>query len=131
MPRPLRALVLADDSDFLAELLPSLATRAGWEPPSHAADGLEAVGYLDGVATPDVLIIDVGSPALHGPELLRRIRADLRFQRTAVVVTGARLGPAERAAFLPGEVWLSKPFDADDLTMAVQLAQDHIAAEAR
>lgn len=132
MPCQLRTLVVEDDLDFLAHLLQSLARRAGWAPPSHAVDDVQALRLLGRDATPDVLILDVGSPGLRGRELLRRVRDDLRFRRTTVVVTGAQLSPGtDRQAFLPGEVWITKPFDVDDLVTAVALARARIASDER
>jgi DNA-binding response OmpR family regulator len=88
--------------------------------PLLATDAADALRYLAGASAPVLIILDLDSLA-EPAEMLARLRADARWSRVPVVVTGS-------AAELPGALHvdgeLPKPFDAERL---VSLGRELIA----
>src|SRR5690349_20599125 len=92
-PRPLCVLVVEDDPDgarMLARCLQAIGHQA-----VVAADGLAGLDAALECA-PDVLLADIGLPALDGWELAERLLRRLPFRPLLVAVT-ARGTPEDRA----------------------------------
>ena len=78
--------VAEDDADFrvtLGDILTEAALRVVLFPTAE-----KLLGSLDRT-TPAVIVTDVSMPGLSGPELLRRLRLNDRWQRIPVVVMTA------------------------------------------
>lgn len=97
-------------------------------PLTVAADGREALAVLAVAGeVPGLVLLDLELPLVHGMDVLRYLRSEPRFRRTVVVVTGSTGDPGrDRTGFLPGEVWMPKPFGPDDLELAIRLARARI-----
>lgn len=116
MPR----ILIAEDHQALAESLQALLKGRGYQAES-AADGIAALRAI-AAAPPDLLILDLNLPGLHGVELLKKLRQSPRTTGLPVViVTGAYKGAQYRqaAAALGVHHYLEKPFKAGDLLTAV------------
>ena len=92
------ALVLVvDDSDAG----PRPASQSTWSSRASrcapAADGLEALEVVRGVAAPDVITLDVVMPRLDGFDTLARLRADPATAAIPVVIVTGRAQAADRA----------------------------------
>jgi DNA-binding response OmpR family regulator len=118
VPDPPYVLLVASERPLRERL--GKALYAGGFVPLLATDAADAVRYMAGAGVPVLVILDLdllGEPA----ELLARFRADARWSRVPVVVTGS-------AAELPGDLKvdgvLPKPFDAERL---VSLGRESIA----
>ncbi len=72
-----RALIVEDDANE-RELLAGLLGMSGCEC-ATAADGVDALAYLENGSRPDVVLLDMAMPRCDGPQTLRRIRSDARF----------------------------------------------------
>jgi two-component system chemotaxis response regulator CheY len=95
-------------------------------PSTVAQDGGEALSVL-AREVPQLVLLDLELPLVHGLEVLRYLRREPRFQRTVVVVTGTRGDSGcDRTGFLPGEIWMPKPFGPDDLDLAIRIARARI-----
>ncbi|MGA8154021.1 MAG: response regulator transcription factor [Terriglobales bacterium] len=67
-------ILIADDHPVVRQGLKSLlGEQAGWEVIAEAGDGKEAVDLADRLK-PDVVVLDVTMPRLHGLEACRQIR---------------------------------------------------------
>ncbi|MEA5444882.1 response regulator transcription factor [Gammaproteobacteria bacterium AB-CW1] len=78
-------LLLADDHSIVREGLVSLLEQhEGYQVVAQAADGVEAVEQAL-ANRPDVAIIDLSMPGLHGMEVVRRIHAELPDTRILVL----------------------------------------------
>ena len=117
VPDPPYVLLVEADL-LLAESVGDALFDSGFVP-LLATDATEALQYMAGTSAPVLIILDldsVGDPA----ELLARFRADARWSRVPIVVTGT--------AQLPGHVQVDgvmpKPFDAEKL---VSFGREHIA----
>lgn len=113
-------ILIAEDHQPLAESLLQLLTSRGYQA-EHAADGVAALRTL-ATAPPDLLLLDLKLPGLHGVELLKKLRQSPRtVQLPVIIVTGAYRGEQYRqaAAALGVRDYLEKPFKAGDLLAAV------------
>ncbi|HEX6243852.1 MAG TPA: response regulator [Polyangiales bacterium] len=77
-----RILVVEDNADF-QELLAMSATSWGHEVDT-ASDGKEGLERIL-QSSPDLALVDIGLPGLDGHEVARRVRADPRGAKVALV----------------------------------------------
>ena len=113
-------ILIAEDHQSLAESLVALLTGRGYQA-EFVADGIAALRAI-AAAPPDLLILDLNLPGLHGGELLRKLRQSPRTNGLPVVIiTGAYKGAQyhQSAAALGVRHYLEKPFKAGDLLTAV------------
>jgi DNA-binding response OmpR family regulator len=122
--RALGALVVEGGPRRLDAIVEAISRDATWRPVLRAADGAAALGLLDAFI-PGLLVLDLETPEARGLQVLHRVRRDRRFRYTAVVVTGTEevADEKERGDWLPGEVWLPRPFQLDDLDTAIRLSR--------
>jgi CheY-like chemotaxis protein/tetratricopeptide (TPR) repeat protein len=116
-------ILIAEDNAQLAASLVALLRRQG-HVVEHAVDGVEALGRI-AAAPPDLLLLDLKLPRLHGVELLRKLRQSPRTRALPVIVmSGAYRGePYVRAArSLGAGAYLEKPFRAAELLQAIRQA---------
>jgi CheY-like chemotaxis protein len=110
-------ILVCDDDPSLRELV-----RAVLGPGYHfieAADGTEALvaaRELD----PDLIVLDVMLPGLSGIEVLEEIRNDEKLKGIMVVVITAWSHAELDARVAGADRFVSKPFDPDDLSRAVE-----------
>ncbi len=89
----------------------------------HAKNGPDAVKLATEVE-PDVLILDINLPGMHGWEVLKElVSQEMKFR--GVIMLTAQTGATHRViAHLQDDVthFLGKPFDPQDLREAVEQA---------
>jgi CheY-like chemotaxis protein len=116
--RPKRVLV-AEDTEVVSHLMLNLLQGAGYEV-ALARDGEEC---LEQVAAfrPDLLILDLMMPRLHGIEVLRRLRAAEATRGLGVVVCTAKMFKTEHmaASELGAYAFLPKPHSPQQLVDVV------------
>ena len=110
-------ILVGDDDPSLRELIRAvLGPRYRF---FEAADGREVLALARDVR-PDLIVLDVMLPGLSGIEVLDELRADDTISMTPVVVITA-WSHAEVDAWTAGaDRFVSKPFDPDDLSNAVE-----------
>jgi DNA-binding NtrC family response regulator len=92
-----------------------------------AHNGLEALGKVNENRY-DVLILDIKMPKMDGIEVLRRVK-EARPDIDVIMVTGLHeIGTAVKAIKLGALDYLPKPFEPDELELAVARAFDRRAA---
>jgi CheY-like chemotaxis protein len=113
-------LFIDDDSNWV-DLLRTAFERAGVPNPVQGVkDGPEAIRYLRGEGPyakrvahplPELVLLDLRLPGMHGFEVLQWIRRQPRLTGlTVVVVTGMEAaGDVERAQELGASAFLAKP----------------------
>jgi len=119
MKRPLShcpVLIVEDDED-LREMMAQMLTLEGYEA-ATAANGREALEYLQEAQTPEVILLDLMMPVMDGWEFRRRQQADPALARVPVIVLSA-LDPS-RAAGVDAVAFLKKPLDFDHLLALVR-----------
>jgi len=117
-PNPDAATILVcDDDPSLRELVRAvLGPRYRFV---EAADGAEALALAQELR-PDLIVLDVMLPRLSGIEVLEALQLDDELRSIRVVVITA-WSHSEAAAQVAGaDRFVSKPFDPDDLSSAVE-----------
>ena len=95
-----------------------------------AADGYEALQQSE-AGQPDLIILDIMLPGLDGWEVLRRLRQDVKFQDTPVVVLTALVQDADiiRGWQLGADEYITKPFSPVALVKTVQMVLNRTPEE--
>ena len=85
----------------------------------EAADGVEALTLAREIR-PDLIVLDVMLPELSGIEVLEALRLNPELQSIPVIVITAWSHAEVDAQIAGADRFVSKPFDPDDLSSAVE-----------
>ncbi|MGJ7582228.1 response regulator [Variovorax sp. RHLX14] len=107
---PLRILVVEDDPDALAATVDMLQALGHWTAGVKSAE-VARDRFIEGAF--DVLMTDIGLPALSGFDLVEILQANHKLR---VIFATGRIRPEEP---MPGTIWLQKPFGLDALSAAL------------
>lgn len=91
----LKTVMVVDDSKTFVMYLGLLLRRMGYGI-IPARSGLEALKLFN-TAIPDVILLDLEMPEMHGIELLRHIRSDAALARVPVVIVSVDIREQSRA----------------------------------
>jgi CheY-like chemotaxis protein len=111
-------LIVEDDAD-LREMMAQLLTLEGYHIDT-AANGREALEYLNEAPRPDVILLDLMMPIMDGWEFRRRQQNDPALADVPVIVLTALDQAQARANDLNGVDFLKKPLDFDRLLELVR-----------
>ena len=117
-PPPRPVLIVEDDAD-LREMMAQLLTLEGYHIDT-AANGREALEYLNEAPRPDVILLDLMMPIMDGWEFRRRQQNDPALADVPVIVLTALDQAQARANDLNGVDFLKKPLDFDRLLELVR-----------
>jgi CheY-like chemotaxis protein len=109
-------LIVEDDED-LREMMAQLLTLEGFHT-ATVANGREALEYLHGTGTPEVILLDLMMPVMDGWEFRRQQQADPALAPVPVIVLSAL--DQGRASTLEADAFLKKPLDFDRLLSLVR-----------
>lgn len=110
-------VLIVEDDDDLRDMMAQLLSLEGFQTAS-AANGREALDYLQNGSVPDLILLDLMMPVMDGWEFRRQQRADPVFAGVPVIVLSA-LDQA-RAADVGAAAVLKKPLDVDRLLELVR-----------
>lgn len=125
MTGPPRRVLVAEDEALIRMDLVEMLREEGYDVVGEAADGQEAVN-LTRELRPDLVIMDVKMPRRDGIDAA----AEIASERLAPVVILTAFGQrelVERARDAGAMAYLVKPFSAQDLVPAVELAVSRFA----
>jgi DNA-binding response OmpR family regulator len=109
-------ILIVEDDDATAEFLTDLFRAEGYDTQTLSLpETLEAVRS----ARPTLILLDLVFPDRKGEDLLHAVRRDRDLSQVPVVLLSAVPHLAERAAKLPVQGYLSKPFELDQLLHVV------------
>jgi CheY-like chemotaxis protein len=112
-PRPdHQAVLIVEDDAEMRDMMAQLLTLEGFRT-ATAANGSEALAYLQRGDLPDLILLDLMMPVMDGWEFRRRQQADPALAALPVIVLSA-LEPV-RAADFGDALFLTKPLDFDRL----------------
>jgi DNA-binding response OmpR family regulator len=112
---PPRVLIVEDD-DALRSLIGSALRDAGYAA-VEAADGAAALAACE-ERDPDVVLLDLSLPRVGGQAFADAYRRGMGRAKI-IVMTGADRG-GEESARMHAAIFLSKPFDLEQLLVAVK-----------
>ena len=112
------SVLVVDDDDGIREALCLALEDAGYST-GEAADGAEALAWLEAHPLPRVIILDLQMPVMDGFEFRARQRANPRLAAIPVIIFTAAQGSAERVKALDSALVLRKPFDLDRMLGAI------------
>ena len=118
----IRVLIVDDDPLLRAAIREVLTARRHLV--DEAADGEQALARI-AESPPDIVLLDLELPRLHGLEVLRRVR---RSHGPPVIVMTmlTDVAPAVEAEKLGAVTYLVKPIDFDALVLHIERLRDHI-----
>ena len=116
---PLRPVLIVEDDADLREMMAQLLTLEGYHIDT-AANGREALEYLNEAPRPDVILLDLMMPIMDGWEFRRRQQNDPALADVPVIVLTALDQAQARANDLNGVDFLKKPLDFDRLLELVR-----------
>jgi len=131
-PTPVEVLLIEDnlaDIRLTQECLKEakVATRL-----TAIRDGTEALAYLrkqrgvTGPPRPDVILLDLGLPGMHGEALLREVKddADLRKIPVVILTSSSSRADIEEAYGAFANCFITKPVDFDGFLKVVQSIEE-------
>jgi len=118
---PARILVVEDDPANRS-LLTKFLRHLGYQL-AEASDGTQALELAQGVGV-DLILLDLGLPALDGYLVARRLKSDPATGKIPLVALTAYAlqGDREKATAAGCDYYVSKPFDLDQLGALIEQA---------
>ena len=109
-------VLIADDDRVTAEILARTLERWGHDT-TVVGDGADAFERLRAAQAATLAILDWMMPGMAGPEICRRVRAELPLANMYLLLVTAREGRSDVVAGLDAgaDDYVIKPFDAEEL----------------
>ncbi len=118
-------IFVADDHEVVRRGICALLTaHHGWEICGEAADGREAVEKVDHLQ-PDIVILDIGMPALNGLEAARQILHNNSHQKIAILSITDSEQVIQEALRAGAKAYILKSDGAKDLIVAIEALQQN------
>jgi DNA-binding response OmpR family regulator len=116
----LKKIVIAEDDDAIAHMVNMALGDAGFLC-LRARDGEEALRLVK-AHDPDLLVLDVMMPRVDGLEVARRLKADVMWSRTPILMLTALAQVDDQVQGLEAgaDAYMSKPFDLRELGARVK-----------
>jgi two-component system cell cycle response regulator DivK len=125
---PKRVLAIEDNQSNMI-LISRVVEAEGYEL-LRAEDGTKALELL-AADKPDLILLDINIPGIHGLELAGRLKADDRLAEVPLIATTANVlqGDRERCLAAGCDAYLPKPLDIRELRQLMSrfLADDSAA----
>ncbi len=111
MPRPFRLLLIDDDPMDIELAMLALAEQQHPYEITAVQSGAAALVLLRGGLQPDLILLDLNMPGMHGLEVLSALKGDPRLQLMPVVIftTSSRQQDVQRALGAQANGYLVKP----------------------
>ena len=116
----LKKIVIAEDDDAIAHMVNMSLGDAGFLC-LRARDGEEALKLVK-AHDPDLLVLDVMMPRVDGLEVARRLKADVMWSRTPILMLTALATTDDQVAGLEAgaDSYMAKPFDLREMGARVK-----------
>ncbi|MDZ4063807.1 MAG: sigma-54 dependent transcriptional regulator [Coriobacteriia bacterium] len=113
-------VLIVDDEKNMRWVLAQALEAAGFDV-AQAADGKEALASVADTE-PDIMVLDHRMPAPDGMEVLRRLRAEDRAFPVIMLTAHGNVATAVDAMKAGANEYLTKPFDLEELKLAIEKA---------
>lgn len=116
-----KTILIVDDSASVRQVVSIALKQAGYDV-VEAADGVEALGKLDGPKL-HLVISDVNMPRLDGIGFVTQMKARPDYKFTPVIMLTTEAGEAKKQAgkAAGAKAWVVKPFQPAQLLSAVSM----------
>jgi diguanylate cyclase (GGDEF)-like protein len=116
----LKKIVVAEDDDAIAHMVNMALGDAGFLC-LRARDGDEALRLVK-AHDPDLLVLDVMMPRVDGLEVARKLKADVMWSRTPILMLTALAGVDSQVQGLEAgaDAYMTKPFDLREFNARVK-----------
>lgn len=113
-------VMIVEDTQYIGELAALILKKVGLET-ELCLTAEDAIRYMEEVALPDLIILDIGMPGMSGWEFLDIIKAYEDTKTIPVIVTTAYSDAANRLIGRLREVdrYLTKPYKPNELQSIV------------
>jgi len=117
----MQRLLVVDDSPTIRRMVRAALAGLPGLAFAEASSGLEAIESLV-VSPPDLVVLDLNMPDLHGLDVLRFVRGHETFKLLPVVVLTTRGDEASRQSALASgaTLFLTKPFSPQGLAEEIR-----------
>ena len=119
LDHPLRVVVVDDYREFRTLLNSIVHTQPEWQVVAEACNGEEAVRRIEALR-PDLVLLDIGLPALNGFEVTRIIRATVPESKIVFVSQESSAEAVQEALSLGADGYVLKAHVASELLVAVK-----------
>ena len=116
-------ILVVDDMATVRRIIAKMCTDIGFKEVIEAADGESAWTAINTSVPPIGLVLsDWNMPKLSGPDLVKRIRSDVRYRNTPVILitTEAESKKIVEAAASGIDDYIVKPFPLDTLVTKIK-----------
>ena len=105
-------LLVVDDSSTMRRIIKNTLQRLGFDDVLEAEHGVEAWQIMERTPDINVLITDWNMPEINGLDLVRKVRADGRYDSMPIIMVTTEGGKAEVITALKAGVnnYIVKPF---------------------
>lgn len=107
-------ILVADDADFMYEMLENIIDKTRFEVVGYAADGEEAVKKYREL-TPDLVTMDILMPRMNGIKSIKEIRRINPRARVLVISALSEPDLIKEAMTAGAADYITKPFGVGDL----------------
>ena len=114
-----KKILVVDDDVNVRDFMSAGLQEAGYE--VHAASDGQQGWQLAQSLRPDLMILDIHMPLMHGYEVCQKVRADKSLAATKVIITSAKnyLVDIRTAHGVGADVYLNKPCSLQEILNAV------------
>jgi CheY-like chemotaxis protein len=123
MPEQLNILLIEDDMDDIEFLKGALSDNAVSFKMETLMQGDQIIGWLINAKTiPDIIIMDLNLPKLHGREVICRIKENERFKNIPLIVltTSSSVNDRDYCINKGADMFISKPSSAEGFKELVE-----------
>ncbi len=119
-------ILIIDDNPVVARMTEALLVSINYEV-VHARDGVSGI-QMAKTAKPDVILLDIILPGMHGFEVCKQLKSDAATRTIPVVIiSGTGLEEvAENEPDVQADAYLNKPFGLAELLPAIERAKEKI-----
>ncbi|WP_331775642.1 chemotaxis response regulator CheY [Sulfurospirillum sp. 1612] len=105
-------LLVVDDSSTMRRIIKNTLARLGYTDVLEAEHGVDAWQVMEKNSDIDMLITDWNMPEMNGLELVRKVRADAKYQELPIIMVTTEGGKSEVITALKAGVnnYIVKPF---------------------
>ena len=117
--KDIKVLLVDDERDFVDTLAQRLKMRD--LNVSTVYDGEQALSFIKKIE-PDVMVLDLKMPGLHGIDVLREVKKHYRHMQVIILTGHGTDRDAEEAKMLGGFDFMRKPADIDTIVQRINEA---------